>query len=61
MDADLDNREQQIAAAAITLGLPFADYRQGIVANYERLLPLVAVVNAVHLPETVAPAFDFVP
>jgi Protein of unknown function (DUF4089) len=51
-----------ILRIAAALGVPVDEaYRDGVIANYERLLQQAALVMAVPLPETPAGAMEFEP
>ena len=57
-DTDLDS----ILRIAAALGVPVDEiYRDGVIANYERLLQQAALVMAVPLPEAPASPMEFEP
>jgi len=53
---------QAILEVAASLGIPVAEaYRDGVIANYERLLQQASLVMAFPLPETSSSPAEFEP
>ncbi len=51
-----------VEQAALLLNLPIKDeYRDGVVANFERIKAIAQVVNSFPLPEEIQPAPTFEP
>ncbi|MBD2503999.1 DUF4089 domain-containing protein [Anabaena azotica] len=59
MEQDLGVYVEQVA---LLLNLPIKDeYRDGVVANFERIKAIAQVVNSFSIPEEVQPAPTFEP